>query len=30
VAEDMRHLLTTLDPDQEPRIAMGSEEFLAQ
>lgn len=29
-ADDMRHLLTTLDPDQEPRIAMGSEEFLAQ
>ena len=29
-AEDIRSLLTTLDPDQEPRIAMGSKEFLAQ
>jgi hypothetical protein len=28
--EDMRLLLTTLDPDAAPHIAMGSEEFLAQ
>lgn len=28
--EDMRLLLTTLDPDAVPHIAMGSEEFLAQ
>lgn len=28
--DDMRALLTTLDPDQQPRIAMGSEEYLAQ
>lgn len=28
--EDMRMLLTTLDPDAAPHIAMGSQEFLAQ
>lgn len=28
--EDMEHLLTTLDPDRSPHIAMGSEEYLAQ
>lgn len=29
-AEDMELLLTTLDPDRSPHIAMGSEEYLAQ
>ncbi|GAA4507971.1 L,D-transpeptidase family protein [Brevibacterium yomogidense] len=28
--DDMETLLTTLDPDRSPHIAMGSEEFLAQ
>ena len=28
--EDMQMLLTTLDPDAAPHIAMGSQEFLAQ
>ncbi|SMY12608.1 L,D-transpeptidase family protein [Brevibacterium jeotgali] len=28
--EDMELLLTTLDPDRSPHIAMGSEEYLAQ
>ncbi len=28
--EDMEFLLTTLDPDRSPHIAMGSEEYLAQ